>query len=305
MEASEARIVDPGDAVDLHMHTLASDGRWTPEALIDHLAENEFKIIAIADHDSMDSVPEALERGAARGITVIPAVEMTTRWEERQVHCLIYGVDIHVPESRRFMDLLRRQQDDLAAMSERIMRLVESNGRRVRSLDEVLDGRPPKPYMVYRAMIRDGHGHDLRTAHNIVKGMGEPGLVDVPLDETVAAAHEAGALAVIAHPGRDDGWGVLKHDGLDRILTGIPIDGIEAHYRSYKDEDVGYYRTWAEEHGKVVSAGSDSHWQKFPVDPIPYPARWVGGLLAALGFEVGGYEGPAWVPPEPAAASSG
>src|SRR5690606_18332460 len=137
----------------------------------------------IADHDSMDSVPEAIERGAQRGITVIPAVEMTTRWEERQVHCLIYGIDLHSSSSRRFLDLLRRQQDSLAAMSERIVKLVESNGRRIRSLDEVLAGRPPKPYMVYRAMIRDGHGHDLRSAHNIVKAMGEPGLVDVPLDD--------------------------------------------------------------------------------------------------------------------------
>jgi predicted metal-dependent phosphoesterase TrpH len=296
-------LLTPDAAVDLHMHTRASDGDWTPELLINHLAERDFKVVAVADHDSMDSVPEAIERGAALGVSVVPAVEMTTRWRERQIHLLVYGIDPARPESKAFMDLLARQQDELAAMGERIIALLETNGRKIRSMGEVLAGRTMKPYMVYRAMIRDGHGTDLRTAHNIVKGMDEPGLVDVSFAETVAYAHTAGALAVIAHPGRDDGWGYLRANELNELFSEVPFDGVEAHYRSYTVNDTRLYRSWAQENDRLVSAGSDSHHARFPVDPIPYKAVWVRDLLDRLGYMVEEVDGPAWVPTTAATAS--
>src|SRR5690606_37294560 len=95
-------VVGADDAVDLRMHTTASDGRWTPQTLMEYLQEHDFKIVALADHDTMDSVPEMVERGAAAGIHVVPGIEMTTRWEERQVHCLIYGIDIASPSAAGF-----------------------------------------------------------------------------------------------------------------------------------------------------------------------------------------------------------
>lgn len=304
MSVANNDILQPDDPVDLHMHTRASDGGWTPETLTAYLSEHRFKVVALADHDSMDSVPEMMERGADLGMRVVPGVEMTTRWEERQVHCLIYGLDTASPAAAGFMQLLQRQQESLAAMSEHIIRLLEQHGRRMPSLDEVVAGRSLKPYLVFRAMIKDGHGHDLRTSHNIVKGLGEPGLVDVPLAETVARAHDAGAVAIVAHPGRDDGWGILNQEDLDRMRAEIPIDGIEAHYRSYNEADTRKYREWASERGLMVSAGSDSHWPNFPVNPTHHPARWVAGLLETLGHPVADFEGPAWVPPEPAAVTS-
>jgi hypothetical protein len=284
------------------MHTRASDGRWTPEQLIAHLAERSFSVAAVADHDSMVSVPETMERGAEQGIRIIPAVEMTTRWRERQIHLLVYGIYPDAPQSRSFMDLLAEQQDNLAATSERIVTLLERHGRKVRSLAEIVDGRPLKPYLVYQAMIRDGHGGNLRTAHNIVKGLGESGLVDVEFGETVARAHEAGALAVIAHPGRDDGWGFLRANELNELASEVPFDGVEAHYRSYTVDDTRLYRSWAQENERVVSAGSDSHWPRFPVDPIPYKAVWIRDLLYRLGIPVEDVEGAAWVPQKAVAA---
>ena len=129
-----------------------------------------------------------------------------------------------------------------------------------------------------------------------MRALGEPVIVDVPLDETVAAAHAAGALAIVAHPGRDEGMGVLDDVKLDRMLASIPIDGVEAHYRSYTDADTTHYRNWATRNELVVSAGSDSHWPNHPVNPRPHPARWVAGLLAKLGYDVEPFNDPAWEP---------
>lgn len=300
------RIRVAADAgVDLHMHTLASDGRWTPETLVAYLKNENFSVIAVADHDTMDSVPEMTERGEAAGIHVLPAVEMTTRWEERQVHCLVYGADLSAPTCAGFQSLLARQQDNLRATAYRMVELLERHGRRLPSLDEVAAGRPLWPHLVFRAMIKDGHGSSLFSAHNIIRGLGEPALVDVPLAETVEIAHQAGAIAIIAHPGRDDGWGFLYEDRLDKMIAEIPIDGLEAHYRSYTTADTVRYRNYAEQHGLLVSAGSDSHWPNFPVNPNPHPARWIAPLLERLGVDVAEFEGPAWVPPaEPPAESA-
>ena len=162
-------------------------------------------------------------------------------------------------------------------------------------------GLPLTPHRVFSAMIRDGHASSLYHAHNILRSMGEPVIVDVPLDQTVDAAHRSGALTVVAHPGRDEGSGILDDALLDKMLAEAPIDGVEAHYRTYKDADVARYRDWAARNGRVVSAGSDSHWPNFPVNPRKHPARWVAELLDRLGYEVAPWEGPAWTPdPTPA-----
>jgi 3',5'-nucleoside bisphosphate phosphatase len=296
----------PDDPVDLHMHTFASDGRWTPETLVAYLAEHGFRLIALADHDTMHNVPEVGRLAAEQGIGFIPAVEVTTRWRNRQVHLLVYGIAPDDPRSQPFLSVLARQQEQLRTTSERMIELLEAHCRYIPALDDVAMGLPLTPHRVFTAMIRHGHGNNLYQAHNIVRGLGEPVIVDVPLDETVAAAHESGALTIVAHPGRDDGSGLLLEGDLDEMLSQIPIDGVEAHYRSYKDADTERYRDWAERNGLLVSSGSDSHWPNHPVNPIPHPARWIAPLLGRLGVEVAPWEGPAWVPApaaEPVAAS--
>lgn len=289
-------MLHPDDPVDLHMHTYASDGRWTPETLTAYLVEHGFKLVALADHDSMHNVPEMWERLTAHGVGFIPAVEMTTRWRNRQVHLLVYGIDPQAPSAEAFLTVLRKQQEQLRETSERMIALLQAHARYIPGLDEVAMGLPLTPHRVFTAMIRNGHGNNLYQAHNIVRGLGEPVVVDVPLDETVAAAQASGGVTIVAHPGRDDGFGVLKEPELDTMLAEIPIDGVEAHYRSYKDVDTQRYRDWAEANGLLVSSGSDSHWPNHPVNPTPHPARWSADLLRRLGIDVGPWEGPAWLP---------
>jgi predicted metal-dependent phosphoesterase TrpH len=305
MTEQQQVILRPDDHVDLHLHTFASDGRWTHEALVAHLAENGFRLAAVADHDTMHSVPSVRRLAAERGISVIPAVEMTTRWGGRQVHVLIYGVEIESDAAAPFRQVLEWQQRQLAETAERMLALLDAHGRRTPSLAEVAMGLPLTPHRVFSAMIRDGHANGLQQAHNILRSLGEPVVVDVPLADTVAAAHAAGALAIVAHPGRDEGAGILDDARLDAMLAEVPIDGVEAHYRSHTHADVARYRAWAERNGLLVSAGSDSHWPNYPVNPRPHPARWVADLLARLGHPVGPWEGPAWMPDPSSPASDG
>lgn len=286
----------PHDAVDFHLHTLASDGGWEPAQLVDYLIEREYRLAAICDHDTMRSVPEAMERAAGTGLTIIPAVEVTSWWEERQWHLLVYNIDIESPAASEFRALLKIQQDNLTAAAERAAMAVEKQGHKLPSLNEVVNGRPLLPVHVLLTIIKDGHAKDLKTAHELTTKHGEDLRVDTPLEDVVATAHMAGGICSIAHPGRDDLGPVLAAEQLDRMLQTIPIDGLEGHYRTYTDADTVRYRHLAAERNLLVTSGSDSHAPGRPVDPKPYPAQWVVPFIERLGFDVELFEGDAWAP---------
>lgn len=286
--------IEPRDRVDFHMHTRASDGFWVPEQLIEHLSEHQFRVAAVCDHDTMESVPEAIERAESKGVSIIPGAEMTTYWDERQWHLLVYGIDPEIPRGQGFGALLTRQQDDLVAAAERAISVLEGHGHALPSLEEVVAGRELRPNLVLMTAIKDGHASNLTTAHQLVKSYGETLQVDKPLDEVVRLAHEAGGICVLAHPGRSDGAGVLDAERLDRMLRTIPVDGLEGHYRSYTEEDTAHYRGMALDRSLLVSCGSDSHAPGIPVDPRPYLSRWVVPFLHRLGIHVAEFDGPDW-----------
>ncbi len=215
-------VVSPLDRVDLHMHTRSSDGGWTPEQLVDHLVKHDFRVVAVCDHDTMRSVPEFMQRGRDQGLTVLPGVEFTTWWDNRQWHLLVYGIDPEELPSTEFGSLLAAQQANLRAHAERAISLLEQNGHKLPSLDEVVDSRPLLPTYVLQTAIKDGHATNLMTAHQLTIKLGEDLRVDTPLEQVVEAAHEAGGICVIAHPGRNDGAGIMSADQLERMVDVDP-----------------------------------------------------------------------------------
>jgi hypothetical protein len=277
------------DPIDLHLHTLASDGFWTPAALIDHLAGRGFKVAAVCDHDTQRSVLEAMRLGAERGIRVIPGVEMTCGWIDRQWHVLIYGVapDREDPESAAFRACLTDIDNALQELAHDARRRIEESGRALPSLEELRAGRPLWPFHVLSSAIRENHVKNLKEAAELVVELGGRFTTELPLERVVDAARQAGGTAVMAHPGRADAVGIMTEEHLDRMRAeGIAIEGLEAHYRSYTDAQTTLYRTMAEARGMVVSCGSDSHAPNMPVDPRPWRAVWAEELLARFGVQV-------------------
>lgn len=273
----------PADApLDLHLHTRASDGDWTPATLVDHLAARGFRVAAIADHDAIDSIPEATALAAARGLAIVPAVEVTTRWDGRQWHLLVYGADLADTPFRALVDEQRRRhveaaQDGIAALA--------AAGYAVPALGAEIGDRPPLPIYVMKALIRDGLAPDMLAANALVTGLGVPFYIDVPLRDAVAAAHAAGGVAILAHPGRPEPE-PLTEGRFERLLREAPLDGLEVHYPTYSEEQRALYDRLAERHGLLQSAGSDSHGPDRPRAPFPYPAALVAPLLARCGLSV-------------------
>lgn len=268
--------------VDLHTHTVASDGRWTPETLVARAASLGLRIMAIADHDALDSIAPARARAGARGIALVSGVEVTTRWDGRQWHLLVYGAD---SERGPVHDLVAESRArHIAAATEAIARL-KGAGYAVPSLDAAVAGRPPLPIYVMDALIRDDLAPNMLAANRLVsEELGVPFSIDVPLEAAVAAAHAAGAVAILAHPGRDEGAGVLEPARLARLLAIAPLDGLEVHYPTHTLDQVREYADLAARHGLLRSCGSDSHGPNRPRDPLAYHSSLIAPLLTRLGF---------------------
>jgi predicted metal-dependent phosphoesterase TrpH len=278
----------PDDAVDLHLHTYASDGAWAPSELIDYLAEKGFRVVSVCDHDTQRSVLEAMRRGNERGIRVVPGVEVTSRWADRQWHVLVYGIapDRNDAAVGPFQAVLADLDAELQRLAEDARRRCEDSGRALPSLPEMHGDRPVWPFHVLSAAIKDGHAKDLKEAAELTVELGGGFSADQPLERVVETAHQAGGICVMAHPGRSDSVGVMTAADLDTMLKEIPLDGLEAHYRSYTDEQTALYRGLAADRGLLISCGSDSHAPGKPVDPRPWKAAWCAALLGRLGVEV-------------------
>ena len=100
----------------------------------------------------------------------------------------------------------------------------------------------------------------------------------------VTAAHQSGAVCLLAHPGRSDGFVCYDRALLDELRSEAPIDGLEAHYPLHTPEQTALYREYAQHHHLLVSAGSDSHGPNKP--PIKYPAELCRDLLERLGIQL-------------------
>lgn len=280
--------LQPRDPVDLHLHTLASDGFWTPDDLIKTVAERGFKVVAVTDHDNQRSVNAAFEAGRQHGVLVIPGVEMTVRWNDRQIHLLVYGLEpgLTAPEASEWNKALHDIDQLMLERAADASQRFAANGKPLPSLEEIVNGRPMWPFHVLSAAIKDGHAKNLKESAELLLSLGGDFNGDLPMDRVVDAAKKAGGITVVAHPGRGDSVGLVTEDDFKAFLPEIPVDGVEAHYRSHRDTDTALYRRIAADNELLISAGSDSHAPNLPVDPMTWHAIWAADLLQQLGVTV-------------------
>lgn len=240
---------------DLHVHTAASDGRYSPAAVWKLAVEAGLSHLAITDHDTLDGFL-ALAGVKADGPVLIPGVEFSTDLPACEVHVLGYYFDPADRELNRQIDLIARDRLDRA---ERMVAKLATLGypvafERVREIagDASAVGRPH----VAKALVERGYFPDVSAVFAAVLGHDKPGYVPhyklTPAD-TVALIKAAGGLAVLAHPG------LVGDDDVVRAMIKLGVDGIEAYHPSHDTIATSKYAALAAEHGLAVTGGSDFH----------------------------------------------
>lgn len=246
--------------VDLHTHTVRSDGTTTPTENAAMAAEAGLAGLAITDHDTLDGWDEAAEACAARGLTFVPGLELSTELEGRSVHVLGYWVNPDDPALAAECDRLRLERGSRARC---IVALLDDLGAPVQ-MERVLGlaaGAPVGRPHIAAAMVEAGHVPDAAAAFDDFLRDGGPAWVEKhALDpaDGVRLLREAGGVAVLAHPACIG----LPSDALLALLDRLAaagLAGIEAEHAGHTAEQTATWRQVAAERGLAVTGSSDFH----------------------------------------------
>ena len=243
--------------IDLHLHTLASDGRLSPTELIQLVASQGLETISITDHDSTEGLAEAYE--AAKKfpyMRIIPGIEMSADIPGDEVHVLGYFLDYHDVEFQEMLTELRRGRVGRAqVMVEKLVAL----GKPVeweRVLHFAGDGTVGRPHIAL-AMVEAGYFKEPKEAFEEYLGNDGLAYYDRPKlnpTESVAMIRKVGGVPVLAHPtfmnDMEAGIASLKKEGLV---------GMEVYYAQYDDDTVRHLARLAREYDLIPCGGSDYH----------------------------------------------
>jgi predicted metal-dependent phosphoesterase TrpH len=253
--------------MDLHTHSTASDGLYTPTELVKHASEAGLSIIALTDHDTTNGLAEALSAGEARHLEVIPGIEINTDIPGTEVHVLGYFLEYQQPAFQQTLQTLR---DMRVTRAQRMVEKLQAIGlnitwERVRELAAGTVGRPH----VAAALVEGGYAESVADAFNRYIGRGKPGYVAryklAPLD-AVRLINSVHGVPVLAHPA-----GIPDLENLLPSLCEAGLAGIEVYYGDYEPKTVKYLGKLADYYHLIPTGGSDYHGPG--IHPTPLGAR--------------------------------
>jgi predicted metal-dependent phosphoesterase TrpH len=248
--------------VDLHLHSTFSDGTLDPESLVAKVSELGLRAIAIADHDNIDGIAPAQVAGEARGVEVVPGVELSVVWGQlRDLHLLGYAFDPRHPglnaalaEFRAFRANRSRQ------ILERVNLKLAGEGRAEVPVEKVLElagGTLGRPH-IGQALLAAGHARTMEDAfENYLVPCNVPKRF-FPIDEAIELLHSAGGCAVLAHPMFIEVT-AFKLPALIDTFVGLGLDGLECWCGGATNDTVDRLLTLARRKGLIATGGSDFH----------------------------------------------
>jgi predicted metal-dependent phosphoesterase TrpH len=246
--------IDAG-RVDLHTHTVQSDGQHSPESLVALAKNKKLTAIGITDHDEVGALDRAQVKGAELEVAIIPGVELSTIHGGFDVHILGYFIDHH---HARLLAVLQHLRVERVARAHRILEKLEHLGMPL-SFDAVLrhagEGCMGRPHIA-EAMVEEGFVRYYQEAFDIFLAEGKPAFepkTKILPSEAVAIIHEAGGIASLAHPGQNLTGEVV----LDVVQAGV--DAIETIHPKHTATQRRRFEKIATEFGLLRTGGSDFH----------------------------------------------
>ena len=246
--------------IDLHLHTRFSDGSLTPVEVVDLAHQAGVTAMAITDHDIVDGIPHALEAAAPLGIEVIPGVEISSRFNEQELHVLGYFFDW---QDSTFRDHLAQQRRSRQIRNPRTIERLNALGLAL-TKEEVNakagSGSIGRPHIA-QVLVDKGYVRDTREAFDRYLKEGAPAYVPRTLSDTrevIAWIRDAGGVPVLAHPT----WTRCQGEPLYRLCADLKeagLLGLEVFYSSHDRRQTSRFLELAKRLDLLVTGGSDFH----------------------------------------------
>ncbi len=254
--------------VDLHLHTNASDGTFSPQELVDKALEMGLGVISITDHDTVNGVEkafryindrlkgeESLNNQAKLPLEIIPGIELSSTFRQKDVHFLGYFIDY---KNKKLVDKL----DELRSFRiERGWKITEKLANAGITIDfqEILkkvgEGTISRLHLA-KALVEGKYVYSIEYAMKKYLLKGKVGYVPhnyLSAKKCIRMIKEAGGIVVLAHPGLYD------HDEFIFQFVKDGIDGIEVYHTSHSFEDTNKYIKIASKYNLLITGGSDCH----------------------------------------------
>ena len=255
--------------VDLHMHTTASDGTLTPEALMVEILRNRLSMFSVTDHDSLENIDEMAVLAKANGVAFIPGVEISVSFEGRELHILTYGVNT---EDEALDEILQRNQAIREAHNAALVAFACERHACNFDFDQYGHEATRGGWKALNYLLDKGIATSISDFFSLIDAFGTP-LVFEPFDEVIPKLRALGYLLVLAHPPAYYDGQQLPIEMLD-VLVSLGIQGIECYSPYYKSqEDADYYLDYCRERSLVITCGSDYHGAFIPSRKLALPAK--------------------------------
>jgi predicted metal-dependent phosphoesterase TrpH len=247
--------------VDLHLHTIASDGVRSPSEIVKYAKTKGLQAIAVTDHDTIEGLEEALSEGKKTGFEVIPGIEISAEYSPGSMHLLGYFLDVHHPLLIEKLDYLQK------ARAERNPKIAEKLNRLGVQItyDEVVrasgGGQVGRPHFA-QVLLEKGYVRSIQEAFDRFLRKGAAAYVNkfrFTPSEAIGFINEANGVAVLAHPNTLGLNGIEQLDALVFQLMKQGLRGIEVYYPEHSVSDVAQYRFLANKYDLVMTGGTDYH----------------------------------------------
>lgn len=241
---------------DLHIHSNFSDGKFSPLEILQRAKDAGFSIVSITDHDNINGTDIAIQEAEKFGIEVIPGIEFSTDFCDREVHILAYFIDYKKKALIEFINNIRELRvERLRKMIERLAEL-----KCIINTENFLSKYSPKitlgrPHLALE-MVSVKFVKNYVDAFVKFIGDGKPAYVKKPnpdLKTVLNIISELGGLSFLAHPGK-----YFKDTQIQGIIE-CGVDGIEIIHPSHSYTDTHYFQKIASQNFLLESGGSDFH----------------------------------------------
>lgn len=239
----------------MHVHTVCSDGLLSPAEVIALAESLHLSAVAITDHDTVEGIESALQAAKGREIEVVPGVELSSEYDNREVHILGYWIDHKHSFLNSLLNDLRQSR------FERAEKIIDKLCALGFSLDcqQVLNlagEAAPGRLHIARAMVERGYVESVRAAFDKWLAFRRPAYVErckLAPREAIAAIGSAGGIAVFAHPGLTGNISLLDS------LVKWGIKGLEVYHPEHSFTQTMRFKLLALRRNLCITGGSDFH----------------------------------------------
>lgn len=251
--------------IDLHVHSTASDGTFSPSELVALAEKQGLSAFALTDHDSTDGLEEALRAAKGTDIEVVPGVELSTEYNGTEIHVVGLFIDWNC---QPFAEHLKNFRDSRDNRNIRMLERLQEEGFHIteQELRDKFGDCVMTRAHIARYLVDTKQVPELSIVFRDYIGNGCKCYVDRPKvtpADAVKLIHQANGLAILAHPC------LYKIEETELItmleeMCSVGLDGIEAIYSCNKGNDESHYSSLAAKHHLFLSGGSDFHGSNKP-----------------------------------------